>query len=104
MFSPSVTVNETIKIIIVVALGYYESHITMKTISTNERTLCKKFSFSDMIKQYHAAIECDRTILGDTIIVKKTDVGPLRLFEIYPIGKHYHRYSNLDQRAKIFYV
>ena len=63
-------------------------HITTKNISTNEETLCKKFSFPDITKQYQTAIECDKTILGDTIIVKKTSTGPIRLFEIYPIGKH----------------
>lgn len=104
MISSYITVDETIKIIIVFTLGYYELHIAMKTISTNERTLCKKFSFSDLIKQYHAAIECDKTMLGDIIIVKKTDDGPIRLFEIYPIGKHYYHYSNIVQHEQIFYA
>ena len=79
-------------------------HIATKTISTNEETLCKKFSFSDITKQYQTTIECDKTFLGDIIIVKKTDFGPIRLFEIYPIGKHFHNYSNLAQHERIFYV
>ena len=58
-----------------------------KTTSTDGTTLCKNFTFSE-IKQYRAAIECTRTIQGDTIVLKKTDGEALRLFEIYPIGKH----------------
>ena len=50
--------------------------------------MCKKFSFSDIIKQHHGAIECDITISGDTIIVMEKNGGQIRLFEIYPIGKH----------------
>nr|XP_022296023.1 uncharacterized protein LOC111105862 isoform X2 [Crassostrea virginica] len=78
-------------ILISIREGSYELHVASKITSTDGTTLCKNFSFSE-IKQYRAAIECIRTMQGDTIVLKKTDVGALRLFEIYPIvcaPKHY---------------
>ena len=93
MMSMSIIVEGRFIIFISFPLGTYELHITTKTISANKTTLCKMFCFSDKIKQHQTAIECDKTILGDTIIVKKTDVGPLRLFEIYPIGKQFKIHS-----------
>nr|XP_022301034.1 scavenger receptor class F member 2-like [Crassostrea virginica] len=65
--------------------GSYELHITTTATSiVNGATLCKEFSLSG-IRQHQTAIECNRAMLGDTIIIKKTDEGSLRLFEIYPI-------------------
>ena len=74
-------------IMIFFTIGNYEMHITTKTTSTNRATLCKGFSFSG-IKRYQTAIECNRAMHGDTVIVQKTDGGILRLFEVYPIGMY----------------
>lgn len=82
-----ITEHFTINIIDVCTLGSYELHVAWKTVSTDGTTLCKNFSFSEL-KQYRAAIECIRTMQGDTIVLKKTNGGALRLFEIYPIGKY----------------
>ena len=82
-----ITEHFTINIIDVCTLGSYELHVASKTTSTDGTTLCKNFSFSEL-KQYRAAIECTRTMQGDTIVLKKTNGGALRLFEIYPIGKY----------------
>ena len=49
-------------------------------------TLCKKFRF-DGLQQNKTILECREAMLGDTIIVKKTDDGPLSLYELQPIGK-----------------
>ena len=49
-------------------------------------TLCKKFRF-DGLPQNKTILECREAMLGETIIVKKTDDGPLSLYELQPIGK-----------------
>ena len=78
--------EKTINIIAFFTLGSYELHIIKTATSiVNGATLCKEFSLSG-IRQHQTAIECNRAMLGDTIIIKKTDEGSLRLFEIYPIG------------------
>ena len=82
-----ITEHFTINIIDVCTQGSYELHVASKITSTDGTTLCKNFSFSEL-KQYRTAIECTRTMQGDTIVLKKTNGGSLRLFEIYPIGKY----------------
>jgi hypothetical protein len=42
---------------------------------------------SDFLKQNNKAVECYREMTGDTIVVRRTDDGALRLYEVYPISK-----------------
>lgn len=50
-------------------------------------TLCKRFSLPGII-QNHTALECDKEMRGDTIVLKKMDEDSLRLFEFIPISKY----------------
>nr|XP_022302954.1 uncharacterized protein LOC111110654 [Crassostrea virginica] len=47
-------------------------------------TLCNKIRF-DGLQQQNTTIECNTAMVGNTIILKRTDKGYLRLFELYPI-------------------
>ena len=73
--------------ILFTTLGNYELHITKDDELTDETTLCMTLSLPG-IKKYYEAIECYKTMLGDTIIVKRTDGTQIRLFEVYPISKY----------------
>lgn len=63
----------------------YELHITTDNRMINSSTLCKTFS---RIKQTQTVIKCVNAISGDTVVLKKIDKDPLRLFELYPIGRY----------------
>lgn len=67
--------------------GQYELHISVGDTAMSFVTKCKAFELPGVIQQQQTAIECDAALSGDTIIVKKMDDGPLRLFEVYPISK-----------------
>lgn len=68
-------------------IGNYELYIEKEpTLMMSPSTLCKKFRF-DGSQQNKTILECREAMLGDTIIVKKTDDGPLSLYELQPIGK-----------------
>uniref|UniRef100_K1R5Z0 Multiple epidermal growth factor-like domains 6 n=1 Tax=Magallana gigas TaxID=29159 RepID=K1R5Z0_MAGGI len=64
-------------------LGHYEVHISVENTTTSLATQCKAFELPGIIKQHQTAIECNKVMSGDTVIVKKIDDGPLRLFEVY---------------------
>ncbi|XP_055999730.1 receptor-type tyrosine-protein phosphatase H-like isoform X2 [Ostrea edulis] len=64
--------------------GNYEVHIKEDDAITSSSTLCQNFSLHG-IKQQNNALECYKEMKGDTILIKRTDDGPLRLFEVYPI-------------------
>lgn len=64
--------------------GKFEVHITTGDVESNLSTLCKRFSLPGII-QHQAALECDKEMRGDTIILKKMDEDSLRLFEFIPI-------------------
>lgn len=63
----------------------YELHITTDNRMINSSTLGKTFS---RIKQTQTVIKCVNAISGDTVVLKKIDKDPLRLFELYPIGRY----------------
>ena len=66
-------------------IGNYELYIEKEpTLMMSPSTLCKKFRF-DGLQQNKTILECREAMLGDTIIVKKTDDGSL--YELQPIGK-----------------
>ncbi|XP_056000238.1 uncharacterized protein LOC125656056 isoform X2 [Ostrea edulis] len=67
--------------------GHYEVHIIDGDLTTNTSTLCRNFSFtgSEILKQNNKALECYREMTGNTIRIIRTDYGPMRLFELYPI-------------------
>ena len=67
--------------------GHYEIHINVGNTTLSLDTRCKAFKLPGIIQQQQTAIECDAALSGDTVIVKKIDDGPLRLFEVYPISK-----------------
>ena len=73
--------------ILFTTVGKYELHITKDDELTDETTLCKALSLPG-IKTHFEAIECHRTMLGDTIIFQPTDGTHMRLFEVYPIRKY----------------
>ncbi|XP_065938255.1 uncharacterized protein [Magallana gigas] len=66
--------------------GTFEVHITTGDAELNLTTLCKRFSLPGII-QNHTALECDKEMRGDTIVLKKMDEDSLRLFEFIPISK-----------------
>nr|XP_022302953.1 receptor-type tyrosine-protein phosphatase alpha-like [Crassostrea virginica] len=72
--------------------GNYELYIKKEpTAMMSPSTLCKKFRF-DGSQQNKTILECREAMLGDTIIVKKTDDGPLSLYELQSIvcsANHY---------------
>lgn len=68
--------------------GQYELHISVGDTTMSLATRCKSFELPGVIQQQQTTIECDAALSGDTIIVKKMDDGPLRLFEVYPISKY----------------
>ncbi|XP_078340142.1 uncharacterized protein LOC111110653 isoform X2 [Crassostrea virginica] len=72
--------------------GNYELYIEKEpTAMMSPSRLCKKFRF-DGSQQNKTILECREAMLGDTIIVKKTDDGPLSLYELQPIvcsANHY---------------
>jgi hypothetical protein len=70
--------------------GHYEVHVKDGNLAINASTLCRSFSFtgSDLLKKNNKAVECQREMTGDTIVVKRTDGGALRLYEVYPISKY----------------
>ncbi|XP_056001640.1 uncharacterized protein LOC130048657 [Ostrea edulis] len=74
--------------------GYYELHIKDGDVRTSSSTLCRNFSFTgpNELKQNNKALECNREMTGNSVVIIRTDGGPLRLFEVYPIicpEKHY---------------
>ncbi|XP_056000199.1 receptor-type tyrosine-protein phosphatase F-like isoform X2 [Ostrea edulis] len=74
--------------------GHYEIHVKDGDLTTSTSTLCRKFSFtvSEILKKNEKALECYTELTGNIIIIRRTDYGPLRLFELYPIicpEKHY---------------
>nr|XP_022302580.1 receptor-type tyrosine-protein phosphatase T-like [Crassostrea virginica] len=67
--------------------GNYELHIKTEiehTLTMRASTLCNKIRF-DGLQQQNTTIECNTAMEGNTIIVKRTDEGPLRLYELHPI-------------------
>lgn len=68
-------------------IGKFEVHITTGDVELNLSTLCKRFSLPGII-QHQTALECDKGMRGDTIILKKMDEDSLRLFEFIPISKY----------------
>lgn len=72
-------------ILISIRGGHYEIHINVGNTTLSLDTRCKAFKLPGIIQQQQTAIECDAALSGDTVIVKKIDDGPLRLFEVYPI-------------------
>ncbi|XP_055999696.1 uncharacterized protein LOC125656003 isoform X1 [Ostrea edulis] len=64
--------------------GNYEVHFKEDDAITSSSTMCQNFSLHG-IKQQYKALECYKEMKGDTILIKRTDDGPLRLFEVYPI-------------------
>lgn len=68
-------------------IGKFDVHITTGDAELNLTTLCKRFSLPGMI-QNHTALECDKEMRGDTIVLKKMDEDSLRLFEFIPISKY----------------
>ena len=91
-------------------IGNYELYIGKEpTAMMSQSTLCKKFRF-DGLQQNKTILECREAMLGDIIIVKKTDDGPLNLYELQPIGKCFSLIhpddpakDNFKKRKKIFY-
>ena len=75
-------------------IDHCELHITAEDRLMSSSTLCKNITFMGL-KQHQIAVECDRTMQGDTILVRRTDSGSLRLFEIYPIGTCFFWYAFL---------
>ncbi|XP_056001594.1 uncharacterized protein LOC130048628 [Ostrea edulis] len=72
--------------------GNYEVHIKEDGAITSSSTMCQNFSLH-RIKQQNIALECYKEMKGDTILIKRTDDGPLRLFEAYPIICSSDRYG-----------
>lgn len=68
-------------------IGKFEVHITTGDVELNLTTLCKRFSLPGII-QHYTALECDKGMRGDTIVLKKMDDDSLRLFEFIPISKY----------------
>lgn len=69
-------------------LGNYELHIKTEiehTLTMRASTLCNQIRF-DGLQQQNTTIECNTVMVGNTIIVKRTDEGSLRLYELQPIG------------------
>ncbi|XP_056000203.1 uncharacterized protein LOC125656059 [Ostrea edulis] len=67
--------------------GHYEIHVKDGDLTTSTSTLCRKFSFtgSEILKKNEKALECYTELTGNIIIIRRTDYGPMRLFELYPI-------------------
>ncbi|XP_056001647.1 receptor-type tyrosine-protein phosphatase alpha-like [Ostrea edulis] len=80
--------NYTMKwILLSVRGGHYEVHVTDGNLTTSTPTLCRNFSFTgpNSLKKNNKALECSTEMTGDTIVMTRTDFGPLRLFDLYPI-------------------
>ncbi|XP_056000233.1 uncharacterized protein LOC130048101 isoform X2 [Ostrea edulis] len=67
--------------------GDYEVHVEDSDLTASTSTLCRKFNFtgSDFLKKNEKALECYTELTGDIIRIRRTDYGPLRLFELHPI-------------------
>ncbi|XP_062615730.1 uncharacterized protein LOC134277412, partial [Saccostrea cucullata] len=73
-------------ILISIRGGNYELHITAENQTLpDELTLCRVFNLLNPTKAYQNIIECERQMTGNSIIIKRTDEGPIRLFEVHPI-------------------
>ncbi|XP_062582644.1 receptor-type tyrosine-protein phosphatase alpha-like isoform X2 [Saccostrea cucullata] len=72
--------------------GTYEVHIKDSDTEMNSITLCQSFTLLGL-KEQKKEIECQREMTGDTIVIKRTDEGELRLFEVYPIICPSHHYG-----------
>lgn len=83
-------------------LGDYELHIKTElehTMTMRASTLCNKIRF-DGLQQQNTTIECNTAMVGNTIILKRTDKGYLRLFELYPIGNFSFKCTQLSYPNK----
>ncbi|XP_056001643.1 uncharacterized protein LOC130048660 [Ostrea edulis] len=86
----SVDLNNTLTIgwiYVSVGTGHYEVHVTDGNLRTSTPTLCQNFSFTgpNSLKKNNKVLECSTEMTGDTIVMTRTDFGPLRLFDLYPI-------------------
>lgn len=68
-------------------IGTFELHITAGDVELCLSTLCKRFRLPGII-QHQTALECDKGMRGDTIVLRKMDEDSLRIFEFIPISKY----------------
>ncbi|XP_061186793.1 uncharacterized protein LOC133194910 [Saccostrea echinata] len=73
-------------ILISIRGGNYELHITNEGVFvSNESTICSEFNLHNPSTKYQIIVECEREMKGNSITIKRTDKGPIRLFEVHPI-------------------